>query len=263
MDNIKKYEGIFWTTKNDLYLKNKGFEKRSGYSHKSEDNYLGVKLTNMKDYKEININPAIACGVINYYEQSGSFRFSSRVTYYDSWYDPSYYINRLEQISVKLGLEVGKTVNIIDEKVDAMILDVKPLVFYKNGSSFIYKEKIDTLLTLAYKISPDGSDPRWYQAIELDVIKTKTDMSIVEGEVEDNFIDYIDNKELKFTSSKFRNNGKECFNCRLLIDLKDIARLADITKRLNIVKKRLSERNITLEVSSIDMLSVSFICKQN
>lgn len=263
MNKIKKFnEGLFYTTKNDLYLKNKTWEemeRRFGPT----DCYLAMR-TSLKSAKSLcNGEIQSECGTGIFYTNR---RYGNKVdfgnpdwNYTSCWYSISYFTPKLFEVTKKLGYEIGKKVTVINTGIDGTIIDIKPLVFYNYDDD----EDIYDIITLAYKIQIDNSNDEWHQITNLQIVKHSTPMNIVEEEIEDNFIDYIDTNQVKFVTRKYSSEGNDCFDCKILFNINKMSILAEFTSRINTMSKRLMIKNISTKLTSFTLAEVQFTCRQN
>ena len=265
MSHIRKFnEGLFWTNKDDLYLKNKLWETRSS----QPETIIGFEVhkASLESCKKLNTNDIDGGNIGNLVERGNKILFRSNKYSDETWLDSPFYIKKLYKVSEKLGFAVGKRVHDIsnDKKSlgDGVITDIKPLVFYKNTSGLFDEDSNFTVLTLLYRVSYDGK-LRWCQVYEIDLLKLQQkNMTIVDGEIEDSFIDFIDRKELKFYSTSFYSGGLEQFNCKILINISNPSLLADFTSVFNTMSKRLDKKGIEVSIDNFNKDGITFVCKQ-
>lgn len=175
----------------------------------------------------------------------------------DIWYDYGDLIDKLKDISInKLGLKIGQEVFIKPLNENGVIEEIKPLAIYRIYNE-VFKQGIDDVLTLAYRI---GSS--WYQATKLDVIKSTKPVSIIDAEIEDNFLEFIDTKQLIFSSKPYKVKDTSGYECKISIYLKEPEMLDQISSRLLVMTKRLSNKNINVHIKSIDLNGIVFLAIQ-
>ena len=259
MSRIKKFnEGLFYTSKSDLYLKNKSWGIMTR-SYRTSDYCLSMKVSSLKSIKDIT-KISFHEGVF-FREHYGSIILFGQPSShdYEKWYDLSHFTEKLLSISKKLGYEIGSKVMISHSGVDGTIAEIRPIAFYTYNND---NKNVHDVITLAYKINTTMNTEEWQQITNLQLVKSLKSINIVEGEIEDNFMEEIDNKELTVITKKYTSNGVECYQCKILFNMDTPSKLSKFTSRLNTLTKRLQERNIDVFLSSISLLQVEFLCKQ-
>ena len=175
----------------------------------------------------------------------------------DIWYDYGEVIDKLKDISInKLDLKVGQEVYIKSLNKNGIIEQVKPLAIYRIYNE-VFKQGIEDVLTLAYRI-----ENKWYQATQLEVIKSTKPTSVIDEEIEDNFLEYLDTKQMIFTSKPYKVKDTSGYECKISISLKEPEMLDQISSRLLVMTKRLSNKNINVYIKSIDLNGIVFLAIQ-
>jgi hypothetical protein len=217
---------------------------------------LGVSFQNLDHAKDLD-NLSNQYGVFrkttDYFNK---FRFGEwRVG--DIWFDYGDVFDKLKDISInKLGLKLNQEVFIKTIDKNGKIEEIEPLVIYKIHNE-VFKKEIEHVFTLAYKV--DGS---WYQATKLEIIKSTKPVSIIDEEIEDNFLEYIDSRQLIFKSKSFKLRDTSGYECKISVSLKEPEMLDQISSRLLVMSKRLANKNIDVIIKSIDLSGISFTAIQ-
>lgn len=243
-------------TTNDLYVsKVKSVERVN--SPPEDKLMLGVEfqdLDHAKDLELVDLYSGVFRKTDDYFRE---FKFGDWRTG-DIWFDHGNVFDKLKDISFnKLGLKVGQEVFIKNLNKNGTISQVKPLAIYRIYNE-VFKKGIEYLFTLAYRV-----DNKWYQSTKLEVIKSTKEASVIDAEIEDNFLEYIDAGQLTFSSKPFKVKDTSGYDCKIGISLKNPETLDQISSRLLVMTKRLSAKNISVEIKSIDLNGVNFITIQN
>lgn len=90
------------------------------------------------------------------------------------------------------------------------------------------------------------------------VVKSIKTPSIIDEEIEDNFLEYIDSKQLRFSSKMLRIKDKFLYECTLSISLKDPEILDQISSKLLVLSKRLINKHMEVNIMSISIDKIVF-----
>jgi len=176
----------------------------------------------------------------------------------DIWFDHGDIFDNLKNISInKLGLKVGQEVFIKSLNKNGTINKISPLVIY-NIYNGVFEKGIEYVFTLAYKV-----DVTWYQATKIEVVGSTKPASIIDAEIEDNFLEFIDSGILTFTSKSEKIKDAVRYSCKINVSISNPEMLDKISSQLLVMTKRLSYKNIEVEIKSISLEGIAFTATQN
>lgn len=255
---IKKYnEGFFWKNSiNDLYIRR--FIRWTKRVKPPNDNQyvLGVEISDLSLYKDYEANRGARYGV--FINNSSKF---SNIYYFSSdysggtevWLDVSHYYERLYKTSEKLGLVNG--VEVIVNNTRGIIDGMDLLAFYKGHQDIFLLPDINIILTMAYNVNG-----KWYQPSEITLVKDIKKNEIIGEEIEDNFLDMIESGELQFSVQEVFINNKQVWKVSLRSDLSSPQNLDKVTSQLLVMTNRLNYKNISTEITDINLDKIEFTC---
>lgn len=252
---IRKFnEEAFWRKPNidDLYISNpKSIPSINGPM--GEDGYIyGMSVPDLdlaKDIQYLSMSRGIFKKTTNYFT---TYEFSYDFYKDDIWLNINHVFPKLRKISDQLGLKVGKLVSNGHENLT--IENINPYVFYIIYNE-VFKKGVETICTLCYELS----DGKKYQASKIKLVDGSSEMSIISEEIEDNFLDLIDDNKLVFSCKQ----DKLVYKCNLVVTMDTPQLLDDISTRLLVMSKRLEIKNIKIKITSMSVNLIQFDAIQN